>query len=202
MTADVWVTVPTAGRATLKGAIDSTGVPRSRTFIIATAYDVWIPEGCLWDGDLGETNIHRWWNRGIDACVDRGARYVLVINDDVLLGEDTVPALLAAMQDTGATLATPGDVTEPTLVTDPDKYRGRTLVGSCWLLDTSHGLRPDEAYRWWYGDDDLDWRARRDHGGVVAVPCTFTHLHPNELTASTPRLADLTFADNQRWSAA
>jgi hypothetical protein len=194
-----WVTVPTAGRATLGPAVDSTGVPRDRTVVVATSADVTVPDGCHRLDDLEPTNIHRWWNAGIDYAVARGARYVLVINDDVLLGDDTVAALLGGLQATGAALATPGAAG---LVTDPAKYHGRTLVGSCWLLDTASGLRPDESYRWWYGDDDLDWRARRDHGGVVSVPCTFEHLHPNHLTSTTPALLDLAVIDQHRWSAA
>lgn len=73
------------------------------------------------------------------------------------------------------------------------------MDGSCWLLDTSHGIRPDEGYRWWYGDGDLDWRARRDGHGVVSVSCYFHHLHPNELTTTSPSLLELTYADAARW---
>lgn len=194
---DVWVTVPTAGRDTLTGAIDSCGVPRERIVVVVTAPDVTVPEGCITVVDLGETNIHRWWNTGIDAAVARGGRYVLVINDDVLMDAGTVPKLLAAMQDTGASVASPDG---GGLVTDPEKYRGRVMNGACWLLDTTHGLRPDEGFRWWYGDDDLDWRARRDGRGIVSVSAYFEHLHPNHLTATTPYLTELTQVDAQRWN--
>ena len=196
MSDDVWVTVPTAGRDTLTGAIDSTGIPRSRVLIVVTGAEAITPPGCLMIEDPREINIHRWWNRGIDACVERGARYVLVINDDVLMDADTVPTLLAAMQETGATIASPGG---GGLFTDPDKYRGRVMNGACWLLDTTHGLRPDEGFRWWYGDDLLDWRARQGHG-VVSVPAYFEHLHANHLTSTTPFLTELTQVDAQRWN--
>lgn len=193
--ADIWVTVPTAGRATLPGAIDSTGIPRDRVVVVTTAPDVAVPEGCREVVDLAEINIHRWWNVGIDACVAEGARYVAVINDDVRMGADTLPALLGRLQSTGAALASPGG---GGLVTDIERHM--VLNGACWLLDTGTGLRPDEGYRWWFGDNDLDLRARRDHGGVVSVQCYFEHLHANQLTAGSPDLLALTHMDAQRWA--
>lgn len=194
---DIWVTVPTAGRATLEAAIDSTGVPRERVVVVATREGVVVPDGCRSLLDLDEINIHRWWNVGIRVCTAHGARYVAVINDDVRLDADTLPTLLGAMTATRAALATPGSAGH---VTDPSPHLTRTLIGSCWLLDTETGLRPDERYRWWYGDDDLDLRARRDHGGIATADCHFEHLHPNELTATTPELIALTELDAQRWA--
>lgn len=195
--ADIWVTVPTAGRESLLPAIDGTGVPRERIVIVATAPDVAIPDGCLSLTDLGPVNIHRWWNAGIDAAVARGARYVAVINDDILVDENTLPTLLAQMQEHETTIASPG---APRVVRNGEKSMPMTILGSCWLLDTSHGLRPDERYRWWYGDNDLDWRARRDHRGIVTAPCYFHHLTPNQLTAHNPALLELTELDNRRWA--
>lgn len=193
----VWLVVPTAGRATLEPAIDSTGLPRDRCIVVATTDDVWHLAGVRTIHVRGPINIHRWWNEGLDHAAVLGARYVLVINDDVLMVPGTVDALLDSMRATGATLATPGS---SGLRTDPDRDAPRTLLGSCWLIDLSHGLRPDEGYRWWFGDDDLDWRARRDHAGVVSVPCHFEHLHPNELTAASPELHALADADARRWN--
>jgi hypothetical protein len=46
--------------------------------------------------------------------------------------------------------------------------RPRSIVGSCWLLDLSSGLRPDESYRWWFGDDDLDGRVNLAVGDWLA----------------------------------
>jgi hypothetical protein len=41
---------------------------------------------------------------------------------------------------------------------------------------------------WWYGDCDLDIRARRDFGGVVNVNVDFEHLHSGEGTAKSAAL--------------
>lgn len=34
------------------------------------------------------------------------------------------------------------------------------VPGSCFMLAAEHGLRMDEAFRWWYSDDDLEMQAR------------------------------------------
>lgn len=190
-----WVVVPTAGRATLEAAIDSTGIPRERVVIVVTKPNIAVPSWCHVVADFGEVNIQRWWNAGLDFVAEHGGRFACVINDDVLLDADTIPALVAGIY--GATLATPGETLA--VVTDPGVHR--TIHGCCWLIDLSHGIRPDEGYRWWYGDDDLDWRARRDGHGVATVPAFVHHLHPNELTQSTPELLFLTHIDAQRWAA-
>jgi hypothetical protein len=196
---DIWVTVPTAGRDTLEAAIDSTGVSRSQFAVVVTAPDVRPPVGCLVLPDFGAINIHRWWLRGIMAAVDHGARYVAVINDDVLLDADTLPTLVAALEETGAAIASPGGDVH---VTDPNPGLPMTLVGSCYVLDTATGLRPDQRFRWWFGDNFLDLRARRDFGGVVTRRCYFHHLEPNRLTAANPELQRLAEQDERTWAAA
>jgi len=190
----VWVTVPTAGRDTLTAAIDSTGIPRDRTVIVATAPDAIRPEGCHVVEDFGEINIHRWWNAGLDYAQAHGATHVLVINDDVLLDETTVPALLDGMEGRAA-IGSPGAGG----IYEGDLPEWRVMNGACWLLDLATGLRADEQYRWWYGDNDLDWRARTEHGGVASVRCFFQHVHANELTAASPELMRITEDDNRTW---
>lgn len=191
------MTVPTAGRGTLTAAIDSTGVPRDRVVIVKTAPDVALPDGCHIVEDFGEINIHRWWNAGIDYAQAHGATHVLVINDDVLLDDTTVPALLDGMEGRAA-IGSPGAGG----IHAGDSRDWRVMDGSCWLLDLSTGLRADESYRWWYGDNDLDRRARTEHGGVASVRCYFTHLRPNHLTAASPELKRLADMDLIRWEAA
>lgn len=192
----VWVTVPTRGRETLVEAIDSTGVPRDRTVIVVTTPGVAAPEGCHVVEDFGEINIHRWWNAGIDYAAERGATHVLVINDDVVLNPGTtVRALLDEMS--SAAIASPGAGG----VIQGWDFTSRVMDGSCWLLDLSTGLRPDEGFRWWYGDNDLDRRARRDYGGVASIRCDFMHTRPNHLTATSPELQALADRDRERWEA-
>lgn len=196
MSADPWVVVPTAGRSTLEPAIDSTGIPRERVVVVVTAPNAVIPSWCRAVADFGDVNIQRWWNAGLDFVAEQGGRLACVINDDVLLEAGTIPALVEAMQRTGATLATPGH--EDRLVAEPS--HDRVLDGACWLIDLSHGIRPDEGYRWWYGDNDLDWRARRDGGGVALVSTPYQHLLANRLTEGSEELRALADADARRWA--
>lgn len=194
---DIWVVVPTCGRDTLTAAIDSTGIPRDRVVVIVTALNVDVPDGCRSIIDVGPINIHRWWNRGIALAESHGARFVAVINDDVLLDADSLPTLVDAMD--GATLASPG---APVRMTDPFKHHPMTILGSCWVLDVTHGLRPDEAYRWWYGDNKLDWDARRHGEGIARASVTFEHLAPNHLTSESPDLQSLANLDAYTWAQA
>ena len=75
------------------------------------------------------------------------------------------------------------------------------LWGSLWVVRVESGLRPDPRYVWWYGDNDLDIRARRDHGGVVLCDVEYEHLHPSEGTSSNPALVAQTDIDAQTFEA-
>lgn len=195
--AELWVTIPTAGRDTLEAAVESCGVPRERIVIVKTAALVPVPFGCVVIEDYGPVNIHRWWNVGIDYAQAHGATHVAVLNDDALMGPASLWQLLEHIGT--AAIATPGG--DFGLFTDPTTPPWRILNGSCWLLDLASGLRPDEGYRWWFGDDDLDRRARRDHGGIQTVPVEWEHLHATESTTDRPDLQDLAADDAARWHA-
>lgn len=198
---NLWLTVPTAGRDTLPGMIDSCGVPRDRIVVVATAPGITVPDGCWRINDFADLNIHRWWNTGIDACAVEGATHVAVVNDDVTFAPHVLPRLATRMTKSGATLGTLSyiyDDTDP--VTDPDA--GMCLTGSAWVLDVTSGLRPDESYRWWYGDNDLDMRARRDHNGTLRIRVTadeFVHHHPDVYTTTVTGMDTLIALDGQAY---
>ncbi len=56
------------------------------------------------------------------------------------------------------------------------------------MLDLRTTLRPDESFIWWFGDNDLDIRARRDFGGVASCEIDFQHLFSGEGTAKSDAL--------------
>jgi GT2 family glycosyltransferase len=144
-------------------------------------------------------NLSRLWNIGLTmahataVAEDPGRPYaVLVCNDDVILPPSGVLRLHAAMRACGATIAFPDQ-----------HHRGNTLhrtepgpvplhermTGYCWLLDGYAGLRMDERFRWWCGDDDIEWRALARRGGTVLVAgVTVEHLHPDQSTNANPAL--------------
>lgn len=196
----LFLTIPTAGDRTqlLTDLIEGSGLPRDQVIVVATRPGVVVPGGVTIVEDLAPPNIQRWWNRGIDEAVGRGATVVAVSNDDVRLSQDTLPGLAEALSSTGAAIASPARPEFPLGL-----HRGRLvpyaprLWGSLWALRVDSGLRPDPRYVWWYGDNDLDIRARRDHGGVVLVDVPFEHIHPSVSTSQNPHLAEQTDRDAQ-----
>lgn len=196
----LFLTIPTAGDRTqlLTDLIEGSGLPRDQVIVVATRPGVVVPGGVTIVEDLAPPNIQRWWNRGIDEAVGRGATVVAVSNDDVRLSQDTLAGLADALRSTGAAIASPARPEFPLGL-----HRGRLvpyaprLWGSLWALRVDSGLRPDPRYVWWYGDNDLDIRARRDHGGVVLVDVPFEHIHPSVSTSQNPHLAEQTDRDAQ-----
>ena len=150
--------------------------------------------------DFGPRNIQRWWNAGIQEASSRGATAVAVVNDDIMLSPETLGTLHAELVESGAAIASPTRLEfRPGLHRRPLLPYAPRLWGSLWVLRLDSGLRPDNRYVWWYGDNDLDIRARKSHGGVVLVPVEYKHLHPGEGTAASPELQQQTGRDAQRF---
>ena len=125
----------------------SSGVSRERIVVVATGPNVNAPAGTVVVEDLGPLNIQRWWNRGIDEAVARGATAVAVLNDDVRVGPNALRELHEALLLTGATVAS------PTRSGESAKLNRRRLVpyspkiwGCLWVVDAKSGLRADERY--------------------------------------------------------
>lgn len=201
----LFMTVPTAGSRPqlLEALIRDCGLPMEHIVIVATKPDVRslvsFPEGVVIVDDFeSPPNIQRWWNAGIEEAVRRGANAVAVVNDDIRLAPTTLSLLRDALSETGAAIASPsrpefrdGLHRRPLVPYEP------RLWGSLWVLRVDSGLRPDPRYVWWYGDNDLDIRARRSHGGVVLRDVEYEHLHPSEGTSSNSALVAQTDLDAQ-----
>lgn len=187
----LFMTIPTAGNsgALLEELIESCGLPRSNIVLVVTRPNLKVPSGVTVIEDLGEVNIQRWWLRGIEESVAHGANHVAVVNDDISLTPDTLRDLSAELLRTGAAVAS------PSRSGFPNGLHKRRLIpyeprlwGSLWVLNVESGLRPDLRYRWWFGDNDLDIRARKRHGGVVLAPVDFEHHNPGQATFASPEL--------------
>lgn len=194
----LFMTVPTAGAhpQLLADLVRECGLPPEQVILVATVADVELPEGVIRIDDLGPRNIQRWWRAGIDEAEKRGATAVAVLNDDIRLTPQTLPTLHRELVATGAAIASPARAEFRTGVHRRPlvPYEPR-LWGSIWMLDLKTGLRPNETFVWWYGDNDLDIRARRHHGGVVLVPVEYEHVHPSTATFKSPELLALTERD-------
>ena len=178
----VGLVVPTRGdhMDLLHGLLLTAGLPPERVAVVNTAGRDLGPLPATVIDDDGPVNIHRWWNAGIDLLAERGCTRVAVLNDDLLIGPDSLPRLVRGLG--SATLAVP--------------EVEHNAFGHMWVLNVGHGVRPDESYRWWCGDLQL-WADAEQSGGVVTVPGVWSaHLHANEATDASPELTTLAAADN------
>ena len=188
-----WLIVPTRGDHPdlLAGIVSDCGLPADRIVVVATRTGLDIPPGVHVRHDLAAaTNIQRWWNEGIRCARRGGATHVLVCNDDIALAPGTVPVMLEELHRTGAALCW----AHPTAMT-----------GWCWLLDLASGVRPDETFRWWLGDDDLAAQCEAAGRPSAGVEAGVRHLHGNETTEASPALQALAAADHlafrEKWGA-
>jgi len=125
-------------------------------------------------------NLSRLWNVGIDAARDyvRGGDYighdVAILNDDAVPPPGWWDAVSGAMRGAGAMAgsSSPFD-TAPGVVQHwgsgiPMSVATRLTGWAMLLRGEWEGARFDERLRWWYGEDDLSFRARLA-GGIVHV---------------------------------
>lgn len=183
----IFCVIPTRGDRNdqLEALVSNAAEAPERAIIIKTAPGIQTPADTLSIEDLGPRNIHRWWNRGIDLAHELGATSVAVLNDDVKISRHSLQEMSRLLHNTGATLATPGS--EVALFRQK-RPQIRRLHGFAWMLNPKHELRPDEDFHWYFGDDDLEIRARRRFMGLVTVPVEFEHLYPGHSTVSSPEL--------------
>lgn len=193
----LFLTIPTANSRPelLSQLLAGCGLPAERVILIATRPNLDLPPAVVVE-DLGTPNIQRWWSLGIEEAAARGATAVAVANDDLRLGPTALTDLHHALKESGAAVATPSRPPRKDML-----HRGSLVPyspriwGSLWMVNVASGLRPDARYVWWYGDNDLDIRARRDHGGIISVPVDWEHLHGGEGAGGDPILMEQTELD-------
>ena len=195
----LFLTIPTANAhpELLENIIAESAIPRERIVLIATRPNLDLPNGCTVIEDLGQPNIQRWWNRGIEESIKRGATAVAVLNDDLVINGDTLHTLHSELIRTKATIASPTRADwGPDLYKDSNIFPYTPVIWGClWLIDATSQLRPDPKYVWWYGDSDLDIRARRDHSGIATADVYYEHFFAGEGTKKSEALSAQTNLD-------
>jgi len=204
---NTWTLITTHNRHDMLGDL-LTDVDRDRTVIVDHRSDPPVVQRCA--GVIRcdcAPNISHLWNLGLNRIdtLNRESEggdvpfNVLVCNDDLRIPAGTIPALAAALRAEDATVAYP-DVhallrpgrTETHNVPGPYNLFTR-MTGFCFMLRGERGIRADERLVWWYGDDDIEWRAALTGGAVRVGGVTVQHLSPNgsltdpELVAQTAR---------------
>lgn len=156
----------------------------------------------------GPLNISSWWNWGLDRVVislnedfeEKPAKWdVAILNDDVIVPEGWFDAVAGKMRDMRAVAACSGGTAGmPVFHTHSGPVSLDTrMQGFAFVLAGESGLRADEQFRWYCGDDDLGWRAA-GQGGMVMVPgFHVNHLYPNQQV--TPEMQVLIAEDMQRF---
>jgi GT2 family glycosyltransferase len=191
MVEDLWMVIPTATRRDyIPDIIKESGIDKDKIVIVHTKNDnePYYEVNNIYD--TGEINIQRWWNKGIDFVTSKGGRYVAILNDDVRLAGNPLNTIATVMKETGAALGY------------PYPFQG-WVCGYCFIIDLATDVRPDERYRWWYGDRDLDLQARKQ-GGAVHVPAMVRHIEGNILTTQNKELQELAKIDEylffEKWT--
>jgi hypothetical protein len=141
-----------------------------------------------------DMNISRWWNIGID-CAESLAHpdsewNTLVVNDDIIACHNLVETLSGEMRLNSSVLCYPNQWdNHRAFHRDPGPVDlHHRITGYCYMLRGEAKLRLDERFVWWYGDDDLDWNARRLGGSLLVPWCKVQHLAPNGSMMNHPEL--------------
>jgi hypothetical protein len=142
-------------------------------------------------------NLSRLWNRGLDfaenvAEVSRSDRWdTAVFGDDVIVPPDWWDRVSGSMRAFGATIGATHQVNEiPNVIfhNEPSNDLWNRMPGWAWMIRGETKIRLDESFRWWWGDTDLDWRARSEGGVVIAPGPIAVNTRPNEFTVMKPEL--------------
>lgn len=188
---DLWLVIPTANRFKYLNQIFKNSLISKKNIVLIRTVD-----GPIFDEVNNifirnkEINIHKWWNIGIDYAENHGAKLVAVLNDDVRISPGSLQAIAFEVLAQNAALGF------------PYPHSGR-LAGYCWILNLSSKVRPDERFRWWYGDNDLQMQAQST-SKYIYVSAEVTHLEGGDLTEKSDYLKILAEKDHltflEKWS--
>jgi glycosyltransferase involved in cell wall biosynthesis len=148
-----------------------------------------------------ERNISAMWNAGLElaSAEQPGPHNVALLNNDLRVPPEFLVGLANGLRAAPNHLIAYPDHERrlPAGVCDPV---GR-MSGFAFMVRGESGLRLDPQFVWWYGDNDLEHRARRG-GKVVCVGGVYLeHLESNAATAASPELTAITRADQARYEA-
>lgn len=180
----LYLVIPTANRHKyLSRIIENSNLNRENIILVRTTEGDEI-KGAINHFHIRNTlNIQTWWNVGIGIAQDSGARYVAILSDDVKFERGQLQELLRETISNSAALGC-----------GPNSNGGKW--GHAFILDLHSGIRPDERFSWWYGDDDLRLQAKR-LGGFLQTGAEFIHIEHNRLTIESKELQELARVDRQ-----
>lgn len=113
-------------------------------------------------------NIQLWWQIGISHVEQEGGRFVAIISDDVELKTNQLRVMLQELLDWKVAMVS-------------SKVSRKYGWGHAFILDLQSGIRPDTRLKWYYGDYDLKYQAKRK-GGFKTSTQEIVHLEPGTNT--------------------
>jgi hypothetical protein len=145
----------------------------------------------VWQEDE-PVNLSWVWNEGLrwaDELAEDQEYMVAIFNDDLTLPPGLVHEFARKMNQDGSSIVYAHPTTDlPTMTDSQPWHLGNRMVGYAFALRGWDHLYADEDFLWWWGDSDLDWRARGKRGvSALAVP-TLQHHDPNGYTNRNPEL--------------
>ena len=214
----LFVVIPSLDRhKMLDRVINNLGLPQSQVIVIDTGSNPPLDRHLqnraivLSRTRDSERNIQKWWNAGLDYIkssaefkkIDK--YHVAILNSDLIIERSDLDLLQDALTVSGTVVSHQDHSNELELGEFRVKHRrGDTpfrykLTGYCFVVDGSLDLRFDERFRWWYGEDDFEWRAR-EMGGVVRVGGpTITNLDQDGAIKNDHSLRQQVFADREEF---
>ena len=155
-----------------------------------------------------EHRIYRMWNVGVEEARAKGADYIAVLNDDVVLPLSALHGLAAALElqpDVGVVYPNMEAPWGPMGSLDVERTTGTWgaggMTGFCFMFRAADPLPAfDEEFHWWYGDDAWELGVRQAGyavARVVGVP--IRHTPNGSAGRDWMRLAPLIEQDRARW---
>lgn len=210
-----YAVIPSNGRECLKQCVDAIGPQVDHVIVVVGSRNNFpfggppiasLPPDTVyyWGGPETAMNISVWWNDGLEIAAGMArhrdnAKYdVAILNDDVIVPEGWFDAVSGTMRQMGCAAACSGGYGMSVLHTQNSAPPlGTRMQGFAFILAGERGLRADEQFIWYCGDDDLGRRAAME-GGMVMVPgFHVNHLYPNGQI--TDELAGAIAGDMQRY---
>lgn len=183
---DLWLVIPTSNRHKfLPEIFQNSLIPEHQIVLIRTTPGRNFENVNNLFVRSKKINIQKWWNIGIKFAEKRGAKFVAVLNDDVWIAEGSLQAM-----------ATEALLQQVPLVF-PFPHTGK-LAGYCWVLNLGFKVRPDNRFKWWYGDNDLQMQAQKLKK-YIYVPVEVKHLESGTLTKEIPLLQKFAEKDHYKF---
>lgn len=150
-----------------------------------------------------DINIYRWWALGI-ASATQFDNDVLILNADAqLLGDPYV--MSDALRTYDVSVAFPDaynqlqmDAVRVRKSARPHEDLRNRMTGYAFVMRKDRLTLPDTGFRWWYGDDDLEWRLSGSGGTAMVGQCGVVHPATG---AGWPGMEDVIKADRRHFIA-